>query len=321
MTPLVAASAALWILAVARLGACLRHRGDLVFYAALAGAAASTVMTPAVADTVFGDRITATPIIGSLVMLAIWFVRAAVVRAVVAPEHQASVFRRGLLQTAAAITAYCVSFVCAVLVGAVHPAGLASHPTSRVDVGMLVFTATLSVYVVVGAIQIALVCVRYIPEMESSLFRAGFTAVAVACSVAIVGMVASLLHESTGLASVGLDARYALEVARDWLLGAAGVLLPLGLALPSLSRRADAFQVQQRYCLLRLNPVWRRAAQSDLFFGTVATPLRGVLSRDPRARLHRALVEILDSQLVSGGSLLTSSESRLVKKSEEAFYA
>jgi hypothetical protein len=321
MTPLVAATAALWILAGSRLGPCLRQRGDLVFFAALSGAAATTLMAPGVTEAVFGSQSAATPAIGSLVMLAIWFVRAAVVRAVVDPENQAIVLRRGLLQTAAAITAYCVSFGCAVLVGAVRTEGVALDPTSRVDVGMLVFTATLSVYVLVGAVQIALVCVRYLPQMESRLFRAGFTTVVLACALAVIGMVTSLLHEAIGLASVGLDARPTLETAGAWLVGAAAALLPLGLVLPSLARRAEAWQVQQRYCLLRLDRVWRRAAQADLFFDTVAAPVRGAFSQDPRSRLHRALVEILDSQLASGGTLLTTSETRLVKKSEEAFYA
>jgi hypothetical protein len=321
MTPVVAASAALWVLAGSRLGPCLRRRGDLVFYAAVAGATASTLMAPGVAETVFGNRSLAMPAIGSLVMLAIWFIRAAVVRAVVAPASQTNLLRRGVLQTAAAITAYCVSFGCAVLVGAVRLDGLAAESTSRVDIAMFVLTATLSVYVIVAAVQIAVVCIRYIPQMASRPFRAGFTAVALACAFAAVGMVASLAHEALGLTSVGLDARPGIGLAAVWFVSAAGALLPLGLVLPSLSGRAEAWQLHQRYCLLRLNPVWRRTAQPDLFFHAVAPPLTGVFSQDPGGRLHRALVEIFDGQLASGGSLLTSSETRLVKKSEEAFYA
>jgi hypothetical protein len=292
-----------------------------VFYAALAGAGAATLMAPGVAETVVGNRSAALPAIGSLVMLAIWFVRAAVVRAVVGPEQQGEVLRRGLLQTAAAITAYCVSFVCAALVGAVQLDGPPLDPGSRVDVGMFAFTSILSAYVIVGAVQIATVCVRYIPHMSSGLFRVGFTTVALGCALAVIGMVASLLHAAIGLTSTGLDARPGLEAALGWLVGAAAALLPLGLVLPSLSRRAEEWQVHQRYCLLRLDRVWRRTARSDLSFGRVAAPLNGVLSRDPSARLHRALVEILDSQLASGGTLLSSSDTRLVKKSEEAFYA
>jgi hypothetical protein len=53
----------------------------------------------------------------------------------------------------------------------------------------------------------------------------------------------------------------------------------------------------------------------------VSVPLKGVLSRNPRARLHRALVEILDSNLAAGGTLLSTSESKLVQKTEGALYA
>ncbi|MGN6751450.1 MAG: hypothetical protein ACTHJJ_02735 [Intrasporangium sp.] len=321
MTPLAVAIAALWMLVASRVGSCTRRLADFVFWAALAGALAATLMAPPVAEVVFGSLGTALPAIGSLVMLALWFVRAAVLRAVVPPEQLTVVMWRSVLQTAAAITAYCVSFVCALLVGAVQLDSAAAESTSREDIGMLVLTATLSLYVIVAASQIARTCLRYVPQMSSGLFRAGFVVVALGCALGILGMTATLLHEAIGLTALGLDARPALEAAMPWLTGGAAVLLAVGLVLPSLSRRTDAWQVPQRYYLWRLHPVWHRTAQSDLFFGAVVTPRRAVFSKDPQARLHRALVEILDSQLAAGGSLLTSSETKLVRKSEEAFYA
>lgn len=321
MIPLAAATAALWMLVASRLGGSRRRRTDFVFCAALSGALAATLMHAAVADALFGSRNAAMPAIGSLVMLALWFVRAAVLRAVAPREQQTDVVRRSLLQTAAAITAYCVSFVCAALVGAVQLAPVPTGEAATEDVGMLVLTATLSLYVIVAAAQIARTCARYVPQMASGLFRAGFTVVALGCVLGILGMTATLMREAIDLTSVGLDARPVLEVALPWLTGGAGVLLPLGLVLPSLTRTTEAWQVHQRYYLLRLDRVWRRTARAELFFGAVTAPLRGVFSKDPRARLHRALVEILDSQLAAGGALLTSSETKLVAKSEEAFYA
>lgn len=320
MTPLAAATAALWILVLTRLGPFLRKRGDLVFFAALAGAAAAVLMAPAVSDTVFAGG-AAVPTVGSLIMLALGLVRAAIVRAVVLPAHQAPVLQRGLLQTAAAMTAYCSAYACAAIVGAVPLRGLPAVPEAQVDVGVFVFTTTLSIYVIFAAVQIALVCLRYVPQMASGLFRIGFTTVAVGCGSAVAGMAANVLREAGDLTSLGLDAGPALEASFEWFAGCAGVLLPLGLALPSLTRWADAWQVYERYCLLRLDRVWRRAADTNLVMDALTAPLSGVVSRDPRSRLHRALVEIMDSELAAGGSLLTSSESRLVKKSEEAFYA
>lgn len=321
MTPLVATTAALWILVCSRLGPFLRNRGDLVFSAALAGAAAAVLMAPAISDAVFGGRGGAVPAVGSLVMLSLGLVRAAIIRAVVLPADQDPVMRRGLLQTAAAMTAYCVAYTCAAIVGAVPLRGLAASPEAEVDVGVFVFTATLSLYVVFAAVQIALVCLRYVPQMASRLFRAGFTTVALGCALAVVGMTVNVVREASDLTSVGLDAGSALERAFEWCVGGAGVLLPVGLALPSLTRWAETLQVYERYCLLRLHRVWRRAADASLVMDTLTAPLNGVIARNPRPRLHRALVEILDSELAAGGSLLTSSESKLVKKSEEAFYA
>lgn len=321
MIPLVAATAALWVLVLSRLGPFLRNRGDLVFCAALAGAAAAALMVPAVSDAVFGGGGAAVPTVGSLVMLALGLVRAAIIRAVVHPTDQTPVLHRGLLQTAAAMTAYCVAYVCAALVGAVPLRGLPAFPEAEVDVGVFVFTTTLSLYVIFATVQIATVCLRYVPQMASQLFRAGFSTVALGCGFAVAGMVANVAREAGDLTSIGLDAAPALQASFAWFAGCAGVLLPLGLAIPSLTRWAETLQVYERYCLLRLDRVWRRAADANLVMDVLTAPLNGVISRDPRPRLHRALVEILDSELAAGGSLLTSSESRLVKKSEEAFYA
>lgn len=321
MTPLVAATAALGLLAAFRLGPFVRNRGDLVFGAALAGVAAAALLEPSVAERVLGGSEASVPLVGSLIMLALGLVRAAIVRAAVAPRRQERAIRRGLLQTAAAMTAYCVAFVCAVLVGAVPLDGHLAHSTAHVDVGVFVFSTTLSLYVVLAATQIAKACVRYVPRMATRLFRAGFSAVALGCALAVLGMAANVLREAGQLTSVALDAAPTLGAIFEWATASAGVLLPLGLALPSLGRWATKWQVYERYCLLRLDRVWRRAADANLVMDMLTAPIRGVVSRDPRSRLHRTLVEILDSELAAGGLLLTSSESRLVKKSEEAFHA
>lgn len=328
MSPMLASLIAVWLLVLSRLGPFVRHRRDLMFYVALPGALAATVNYPTVSpsvDTMLGRPGSSMLVAGALGMLALGLFRSAIVKAVVAPEDQEPVLRRGLLQTTAAITAFCVAFACATLVGAVSDTPSlqpsAFDPGAQSDAGVFVFMATLCLYMIVVSIEIAAVCVQYLPVMASGLFRAGFGSVAVGCGLAVVGLTAKILRQIVVLTFVGLDYESLLQSAFETLTGIAGLFLAFGLMLPAVSDRVSALQVYERYHLLRLHRLWSRTANASVVMDSVSVPLRGVLSKDPRARLHRALVEILDSNLAAGGSLLNASDSKLVKKSEGALYA
>jgi hypothetical protein len=243
---------------------------------------------------------------------------------VVAAEEQEPVLRRGLLQTTAAITVYCVAFGCAVTAGAVSavaPTGRVVDTGSQSDVGVFVFTATLCVYLVAVSAEVALVCLRYLPHMSARLFHWGFGAVALGCVLSVMALLAKFARQVIVLTFVGLDYESLLQATFENLYALASLLLSFGLLLPTLSGRAALWQVAERYLLLRLHRVWRRTADASLVMDAVSVPLKGVLSRNPRARLHRALVEILDSNLAAGGTLLSTSESKLVQKTEGALYA
>lgn len=325
---MTASLAALWLLVLSRLSPCVRNRGDLMFFVALSSALACTIALPGVApavDQALDGPGNATVLAGGLSMLALGLFRSAIVKAVVSPELQEAVLRRGHLQTTAAITVYGVAFACAALVGAVSdapgPGHAAVDPASQSDVGIFVFMATLCTYMIAVSIEIAAVCVRYLPLMASRLFRVGFGCVATGCGLLVVGMSVKLLRQIVVLTFVGLDYEPALETAFSVVLGFGGLFLSFGLMLPAMSGRVAAWQVHERYRLLRLHPVWARTAHSSVVIDSVSVPLKGVISRNPRARLHRALVEILDSDLAAGGTLLSTSESKLVKKSEGTLYA
>ena len=100
MTVTLASLVALWMLVLSRLGASLRHqRGDLMFFVALPAALAATINYPTVAPAV--DAALHWPgasslLSGGLSMLAVGLFRSAIVKAVVAPEDQEPVLRRGL---------------------------------------------------------------------------------------------------------------------------------------------------------------------------------------------------------------------------------
>jgi hypothetical protein len=327
MTLVLASVVALWLLVLSRLAACIRQRGDLVFFVALPAALAATVNYPPVfrgLDSVLDFPGLTSLFSGGLIMLAYGLFRIAIVKAVVAPEEQEPVLRRGLLQTTAAITVYCVSFGCAVTAGAISAVAPTGHPVdsgSQSDIGVFVFTATQCLYLVAVSVEVALVCLRYRPHMSSGLFRWGFGAVALGCVLSVIALAAKFARQIIVLTFLGLDYEPLLQATFQNLYALASLLLSFGLLLPALSGRAAAWQVAERYLLLRVHRLWRRTADASVVMDSVSVPLKGVLSRNPRARLHRALVEILDSNLAAGGTLLSTSESKLVQKTEGALYA
>ncbi|MCH6468501.1 hypothetical protein [Sinomonas terrae] len=324
----LASIVALWLLVLSRLPSCIRQRGDLVFFVALPAALATTISYPAVfrsVDSSLGLPGMASLMSGCLIMLSFGLFRTAIVKAVVAPEEQEPVLRRGLLQTTAAMTVYCVAFACASTAGAVtvdqHLSRPAFDAVSQSDVGVFVFMATLCAFLAAVSVEVTIVCLRYLPQMASAMFRTGFTSVALGCVITVVAFAAKFLRQLIVLTFVGLDYEPFLQNAFQALEGTAALLLSFGLMLPSISERVAQWQLYERYHLLRLHPVWRRTAHAGVVIDSVSVPLKGVLGRNPRARLHRTLVEILDSNLAAGGNLLSESESKLVKKSEGALYA
>ncbi|GAB4098648.1 hypothetical protein [Sinomonas halotolerans] len=316
-----------WLLAASRLRAALRRRHDAVFMVALPSALAATANHPTVAAAIergTGMPGLATLLSGAVIMVGFGLFRSAIVRAVVAEEEQDQILHRGLLQTTASVTVFCVSFVCAALAGSLTPApGASKLPLDAgavSDVGVFVFMATMCVFLMAVAAEVCAVCVRYLPDMASGLFRVGFTAVAAGCGLAVVALTAKLLRQVAVLTFIGLEHGPALEAAFDALKAAVAVLLSVGLMLPSLSGRVAQWQVYERYRLVRLHRLWCRTADTRVVIDRVA-PLRGAMSPNPRARLHRALVEILDSNLVAESQLLRPRDAELIRKTEGALYA
>lgn len=328
MSIMIGSIVSLWLLVLSRLPSCVRQRGDLVFFVALPAALAATINCPPVFHSIdWGLRYPgiASLMSGCLMMLSFGLFRTAIVKAVIAPADQEPALRRGLLQTTSAMTVYCVAFACASMAGAVRVDQPLGRPgldaASQSDVGVFVFMATLCAFIAAVSVEVTIVCLRYLPQMASSMFRTGFSAVALGCVITVVASAAKFARQIIVLTFVGLDYEPFLQNTFQALEGIAALLLSLGLMLPSISERVARWQLNERYHLMRLHVVWRRTAHASVVIDSVSVPLKGVLSRNPRARLHRALVEILDSNLAAGGSLLSESETKLVQKSEGALYA
>lgn len=326
MTSIVIASmVSLWLLALSRVPRLLgRGRGrDDMFIAAFTAAVGATIAYSDIYDLLdrWLDIVNISTVIsGALIMFAFGLFRTCVVRAVVETEAQARINRRGMKFTAAAVTAYVVSFLCAMLTGSttstVRDAATAS------DIGVFIFSGTFCLFIASVGINVVQVCVKYIPSMASKLFRAGFIMVMagsfsglLALGLMVVRQILVLLGSQAETAA----AFYSLYSA----IGSAGcVLFAAGLILPSISGQIRQLDLPSRFRLLTLHPLWQRCAGSDstTILDHRSSPLASAFSRNPAQKLHRAMVEVLDGHLVSRGKLLSARELMQVRKTEERLY-
>lgn len=78
----------------------------------------------------------------------------------------------------------------------------------------------------------------------------------------------------------------------------------------------------ERYRLALLQRLWLRAAEATpSLVNSGRPPLGSVLARRPGRRLHRAVVEILDSQMADGSVIRSVRDRRLVERAERTLNA
>lgn len=318
---------ALWVLALSRLPQALRG-GNAVFNAVLPAAVAATVNLAPIRSAI--DQAVDLPrasllIQGTLLIVAFGLFRNAIVQAVASPSARESNLRRGMLQTCVVATVYIVAFLCAAMVGALgtpreQGTALGHDGIYVTDSGVFVFATALCGFLASVTIDVALTCRRYLPRMTSSLYRLGFGGVAAGCIVGFLALITAEVQQVMILLSAQSRVLDGLDRIVDQLAGIASLLITVGLILPSMSRRARDLNLGQRWRLIQLHPLWRRAStlRPDLVLDPRAVPARGAFAPDPRRHLHRTLVEILDCDFSAGGRLLTRRQLRILSKAEEA---
>lgn len=322
----IVSAACLWLLALCRLPRFLRRDGtrDDMFIAALTSAGGATIHLPCVheySEHLLGVANISTVVSGALIMYSFGLFRVCIVKAVVEPEKQAAINRRGMKLTTVALTIYVVAFICAMLTGSTSL--VARDPASDSDVAVFVFMGTFCLFLATVGITVVQVCAKYIPSMSSKLFRTGFRMVMFGAFTGLIALAMQAVRQSLVLLG-GYDPAAAVFNYLYSVTGSSAVVLfASGLILPSLSRQLVHLDPASRLLLASLDRIWRRcsATNSRVVLDHGRSPLASaVFSRDPARTLHRTLVEILDSHLASKGELLSPAELKKIRKTEESLY-
>lgn len=324
-TIITVATVSLWLLAASRLPRVLANRSarDDIFIAAFTAALAATIAISDVYDILedlFGIVNISTAISGALTILAFGLFRTCIVKAVVEPDLQEPINRRGMKITTAAGTAYIVSFLCAMLTGSTS--STERDPATQIDIGVFIFSAIFCLYIASVAINVVLVCIRYIPSMSSKLFKAGFIMIAAGSVGGLMALVMMAIRQVLVLLG-GQTPMAAIFHTLYSVMGSLGcAAFAAGLILPSISGNLRVLDLPSRYQLLTLHPIWCRcaASSSTTVLDHASSPLAAAFRRDPARHLHRALVEVLDGHLVSRGQLLSRKDLKQVRKTEERLY-
>jgi hypothetical protein len=324
-TIITVATISLWLLAASRLPRIVASRSarDDIFIAAFTAALAATIAISHVyelLEDLLGIVNISTAISGALTILAFGLFRTCIVKAVVEPELQAPINRRGMKVTAAAMTAYVVSFLCAMLTGSTT--STERDPATETDIGIFIFSAIFCLFIASVGINVVLVCLKYIPSMSAKLFKAGFIMIAAGSVGGVLALVMMAIRQILVLFG-GQTPVAAVFHTMYSALGSVGcAAFSAGLILPSVSGHLRALDLPSRYQLITLHPIWCRCASSNstTVLDHGSSPLAAAFSRHPARRLHRALVEILDGHLVSRGRLLSRKDLKQVRKTEEWLY-
>lgn len=323
----IASNIGLWLLTLSRVPRLFtgphRRGRDGIFSAALIASLAATIACTdlyVIIEEFLSMANSSAALCGALTMISFGLFRACVVRAVVDPAVQADINRKGMKFTAAAVTAYVMSFLCASFTGSttMTPRDAAAES----DVAVFIFSAIFCSFMAVVGVNLMKVCRDHIPAMSSRLFSAGFTLVMTGTFCGLVALALTAVRQVLILVSGQSDWSMLLPYFYS-AIGATGLaLFATGLSLPSISNQLRQLELPIRFRLMTLHLIWRRCAGtgSSTILDHRRSPLASSFSRNPTPRLHRILVEILDGNLVSRGELLSPSELRWVRRTEKRLF-
>lgn len=304
------AAAVLLILAAARIPALMRNRRDTVFLSALFASAGSVLMSPDVYATIdhrIGGINLANLALHSSMIVSLWYLRRAVLEAVVPAGT-----RRALVRSLPLILTLALQLLFFVLTG----------PTTTTDSWGLyhdrlpaaLFSAVLIVFIGWVCAGVGVACFRYIPRMRRS-FKVGFTMVGAA---SVLGLFVAIKF-TIGLLSVPIPALLTVPLPSDSVIRVVEMLTLIlggaGLTVPAVAGHTRLKQ-QARWAsdtLAGVEPIRERVlhlvGDNRLLESDPAAPVR--------ERLHRMIVEIWDAELASGGTLTPGERAFLLAAEEQ----
>lgn len=284
---------ALFLLAAVRIPARLKNGKDPVLLAAVFAGLSSVLSNPQVylfMDGLLGGFNLVKLAVNTLMILGLWFLRAAVVAAVSQKTDNRSTW---VSNSPLAVT---------LLLQTVFFFLTGPKPTTTTwginheFVFAALFSLMLIAFLGWASADIAVACLRFVPRMRKA-FRVGFSMVGVGSAISALAMSImgiSLLSAVPGIPKTNLyGAPYAL------LEMVAIVLVSVGLTIPAIAgrsaRKRKALHLQ--LTIDKVEPI-RRKALENADMGRLLTADPAAL---PQERLHRMIVEIWDADLASGG--------------------
>ena len=309
----------MWVLVLCLLPGARTRKDHSILIAAVAIAAALLLNVDAiyvVGDAAIGGRNLLDLCASILMVVGIYFLSQAILRAAELSDVPARPDRRGLLILGLVSVGLILAFL-----------GIAAPRSSTrfmLDYGdqpaAAVYSTIQFSYIGVVVSVTGYMCFRFRRRMAASYFRVAFTFVGLGCALALVVVLAVLGMDVAHLVG-DLSTMANLSIVYDASFVGAMVFLCAGLALPPVARRiVQSRQMRTRADLLNeLTLTWERAtaARKD---ARIAAPAGVVDGRDAATqRLHRMLVEIQDAMLMDPGAakLLNEADAQTVRRTED----
>ncbi|MCO4239431.1 hypothetical protein NG702_18810 [Pseudarthrobacter sp. MDT3-28] len=313
------AAAVIWGLVLCLLPGVRRRNDHSIVVAAVTIASSLTLNIDSVyvcGDAILGRRNVLDLSSNMLMVVGIYFLSRAILRAADPSDLPATPDRSGLAVLGLVVAGLIVSFS---FIDAPQ-----SSTSFMADYGgqwtAAIYSAVQFVYMGVVVGVTGYTCFRFRGDMNRPYFRIAFTLIGVGCALAVVLVLAVIGMDIFHLLG-DLDSMRALSVVYDGAVLGAMIFLCAGLALPPVarrvSRRSDA--ATESSLVDELTEIWEKTT------GT-RTELRldsGVKIADQRDsarwRLHRMLVETQDALLVDPplAKLLSNQEVQALARAEE----
>ncbi|MDQ0209542.1 hypothetical protein [Arthrobacter bambusae] len=296
---------ALLLLAIARVPAMTRNGKDTVFYAAVFEAGAMVLIDPDVyttTDALLGG-VNLIKLINSILMvLGLWFLRAAVLNAISPDNGKRNVWARRLPLLATVALQLLFFFLTGLLPSTPTWGQYHNHLTAAL------FSMMVIAFVGWSCGEIAWACIRFIPKMRKA-FKVGFSMVGLGCLISVytAAFMADEVIRSTGFFPFLGSRTFATQPFAVYELFAI-VLVGVGLTIPAVAGRAARKKHRSRIqrMIENVQPIRDRVlknARMDRLLETDA-------NASEQDRLHRMIVEIWDAELAAGkgATVLTEQE-------------
>ncbi|WP_416416460.1 hypothetical protein [Paenarthrobacter aromaticivorans] len=296
----VVAAVLIWLLVVCLLPGLRRRRDYSVLTAAITISVALTLnidQVYGVIDSVLGGRNYVDLLANVSMVVGIYFLSRAIIRAATPEEAVEKGDRVGIILLAAVIVGLAASFSAVVTQG--------SSTRFMVDYGdqwsAALYSSIQFGYIGYVVSVTGVTCFRFRGDMLRPYFRTAFTCIGVGCSFAV--LLVSLVLVMDILHLLGrLDAMRAVSPIYDAAVVAAMAFLCVGLAIPPLARRVLRHRdsVTEEELVSGLTKIWEKTTKQRQDVRLVRDT--EMISQVDRAqRLHRMLVEVQDALLVEPG--------------------